>query len=103
VPTTISPNWMTADIQPPYVWTASNGATSYHITVYSFGSSSNVVDDDVSSAACSGGTCTYAPAVTLPLGNYQFEVSASAAATSAFSAWRAFTVGYGQFLPLVLR
>ncbi len=102
VPVTISPGGIIIDTRPSYVWNASNGATSYHLTVYSFSALANVVDDNnVLASVCSGGVCIYHPAVELPLGNYEFKVAATATDTSDFSPWHTFTVGLGVFLPLI--
>ena len=101
VPVTISPSGTIIDTHPPYVWNESSGATSYQLTVYSISTSTPVIDDAVNSSSCSGGVCTYHPSVALPLGNYEFRVSASAAGASEYSAWSTFTVVRGLFLPLI--
>jgi uncharacterized delta-60 repeat protein len=103
VPVTLSPHSIISDHTPAYVWNASSGATSYHVTVYSIDSAANVIDDDpvTSSSICSGGLCTYHPSVELPFGNYQFRVSATAGGTSSPSPWKSFTVGLGIFLPFI--
>jgi uncharacterized delta-60 repeat protein len=103
IPVTISPNGIIIDTQPAYVWNESNGAISYHVTVYSFSASANVIDDNnVLASVCSGGVCTYHPALELQLGNYEFQVFASATGTSDPSPWRTFSVGLGVFLPLIV-
>ena len=101
VPVTVSPAGAIYDTRPVYVWNASNGATGYHVTVYSFSASAYVIDDSVGKSTCSGGVCTYQPSMELPLGNYQFRVAASESGTSDFSPWRTFSVGLGIFLPWI--
>jgi uncharacterized delta-60 repeat protein len=102
VPVTVSPSGMMADTQPPYVWNESSGATSYLLTVYSFGTSTTEIYP-VDSSACSGGVCTYHPSVTLPLGDYEFRVLAMTGANASdYSDWSTFTVGLGLFLPIVI-
>jgi uncharacterized delta-60 repeat protein len=106
VPVTIAPNGTTfIDYPPPYIWNESKGAASYHLEVVDLiDLSTKLIDIIIDGSACSGGVCIYHSAVLLPVGQYEFRVSAlKDAVESDFSAWRPFTVVVGVkiFLPLV--
>ncbi len=112
IPVTVSPNGVNfIGSQPPFVWNAPPGATSYHLIVYSLDTSSNAFEDDIDSPACTSGVCTYQVAEELPAGNYEFKVSARSGTPGAYSdfseysAWRSFNLVVGQkfYLPLVIK
>ena len=105
VPVTVSPNGtIFIDDQPAFVWDESSGASSYNLIVHSISTSTDVIDEVVDSSSCLEGVCSYHPSDQLPVGDYEFRVSAQKdAGTSDFSNWRPFTVVVGEkiFLPLV--
>jgi uncharacterized delta-60 repeat protein len=106
VPVTVSPNGTNfTGSQLPFVWNVSPGATSYHLIVHSLDGSSDVVDDVVVNPSCPGGVCTYLVAQELPVGSYEFKVSAAYGDFSEYSAWRTFSLVVGQkfYLPLVIK
>jgi uncharacterized delta-60 repeat protein len=106
VPVTVSPNGTNfTGSQLPFVWNVSPGATSYHLIVHSLDGSSDEVDDVVVNPSCPGGVCTYLVAQELPVGSYEFKVSAAYGDFSEYSAWRTFSLVVGQkfYLPLVIK
>jgi hypothetical protein len=93
VPTLVSPSGTISDTTPSYRWNAVSGATAYRIGVYRVSTGTYIILTDVSSSVCSGSVCTYTPSTVLPAGNYQWKVLAkNAIGSSAYSAWRTFTV-----------
>ncbi len=101
VPVPVSPGGTIFVTHPTYIWSKSNGAMSYLLTVYSFGASTTAIYA-VNSSACSGGVCTYQPSVELPLGDYKFRISAiTGANASEYSDWSDFKVRFGLFFPVI--
>lgn len=109
VPVTVSPNGVNLiDHQPPFVWNASPGATRYNLVLNSIDPAGEDVDVELeASSFCSNGICSYQLADALPVGSYQFKVSAqkSGSSYSDFSAWRSFdlVLGMKNFLPLIIK
>jgi hypothetical protein len=92
-PTLVSPSGAITDTHPPYVWNASDRATSYTLAVYSVGSASYVIQKSVASSYCTAGVCTYHPATTLTAGDYRFKVLATNyVGSSPYSAWMTFGI-----------
>jgi hypothetical protein len=76
-PKLISPTGDIIAEQPAYKWNTVSGATGYQLKVTNTDTAEVPVNKAVSTSVCSGGVCTYTPAITLPGVNYKFEVAAT--------------------------
>jgi hypothetical protein len=76
-PTLVSPSGDITAEQPAYKWNTVSGATGYQLKVTNTDTDTPavVVNKAVATSACSGGVCTYTPAVTLTGINFKFEVA----------------------------
>ena len=75
-PTLISPSGDITVERPTYKWNSVSGATGYQLKVTNTDTLAVVINQAVTSSACTGGVCVTTPAVTLTALNYKFEVAA---------------------------
>lgn len=91
VPILVSPSGATTDTTPTFKWEKVYSATRYRLLAYR--GSTLVVNQSMTTTACSGYYCTYTQPTALPVAAYTWRVSAYVGTTwTAYSANNSFTI-----------